>query len=195
MTSTSDFNNNRYLFLNNWLRGCITFYFLKKKKKFIKNKLSMMSLPMAAPAAVPNQLDKIGTSSSRDACEMLFCTTKQKKRGAYKLFSPSVFSIVRKSLSMERATLYWDFYTSLFEDLPSIYASKYQAALQAEFPDGDQLFQTNEKLLKIIVPANAPRQKLMRKIGELRKMVLKFFPCSIFECDVFLFLSWPLNNV
>eukprot|EP00040_Diaphanoeca_grandis_P030298 m.178843 g.178843 ORF g.178843 m.178843 type:complete len:631 (+) comp31953_c2_seq19:315-2207(+) len=42
--------------------------------------IAMVSLPMAAPAAVPNDTETADITSPKDACEMLFCTTKQKKR-------------------------------------------------------------------------------------------------------------------
>lgn len=41
---------------------------------------SMFAMPMAAPAAVPEENENTTLASPKDACEMLFCTTKQKKR-------------------------------------------------------------------------------------------------------------------
>ena len=40
----------------------------------------MIAMPMAAPAAVPEENENMTLASPKDACEMLFCTTKQKKR-------------------------------------------------------------------------------------------------------------------
>jgi len=41
---------------------------------------SMVQMPMAAPAAVPDEDQAVDTLQPKDVCEMLLCTTKQKKR-------------------------------------------------------------------------------------------------------------------
>merc|ERR1719272_377992 len=47
-----------------------------------KNRVSMVSLPMAAPAPVPQEMlgnDNPASKLDDVMCEMMFCTTKQKK--------------------------------------------------------------------------------------------------------------------
>eukprot|EP00040_Diaphanoeca_grandis_P005014 m.30970 g.30970 ORF g.30970 m.30970 type:complete len:438 (+) comp16374_c0_seq1:257-1570(+) len=45
------------------------------------DRIAMVSLPMAAPAPVPQDMgDDPESPASKDMCEMMFCTTKQKKR-------------------------------------------------------------------------------------------------------------------
>ena len=41
---------------------------------------SMVSMPMSAPAAVPDEEGESEEVEPTDACEMMLCTTKQKKR-------------------------------------------------------------------------------------------------------------------
>jgi hypothetical protein len=59
---------------------------------------SMVSMPMSAPAAVPDEEGESEEVEPTDACEMMLCTTKQKKRkgvscgcSGYHTHSPTSF--------------------------------------------------------------------------------------------------------
>jgi hypothetical protein len=62
------------------------FIFQERDEKFPQPDSMMIPMPMSAPAAVPDEEGEGEVVAPKDSCEMMLCTTKQKKRKGVSTF-------------------------------------------------------------------------------------------------------------